>query len=173
MFILPGSLVKQIITGEVDYDNLPYNLKNERLKGYRFEDQARKNLLLADYCQPVCRALSTSCKKGECPLFANKSGNIPDGWVCREYQLDFPTAPFDLRYHVALIGVGDVDIQETKKHLEELVLDGARYICLGCKKVYATKPEKIYDDGHGGRMMEMCSCDSDLFGAIGSFIKNI
>lgn len=37
------------------------------------------------------------------------------------------------------------------------------WICMRCDKKYVTKPGYEYEDGHGGRWIEMCSCGSDLF----------
>ncbi len=52
--------------------------------------------------------------------------------------------------------------------LREVYSQGYRRVCVGCNKVY--KPDsvrkEIYEDGHGGRLMEMCSCGCDLIGYI-------
>lgn len=35
--------------------------------------------------------------------------------------------------------------------------------CLGCNTAYKKKPTQDYNDGHGGRDIEMCRCGCDLF----------
>lgn len=173
MFVLPQKMVKEVIAGLVDYDSLPCDRENEKAKGFMFEDQARVNLRLRQNHIPVCRALEKECKKETCPLFARKSGKIPDGWVCREFQIDFPEAPFDARCHVSMVGVDRIDWEATIENLEGLRREGANYICLGCRRVYVEKPLEWYEDGHGGRNIKMCSCGSDLFETIYEFIKNL
>ena len=37
--------------------------------------------------------------------------------------------------------------------------------CMGCGRVYKNSPTVEYEDGHGGRFLEMCSCGCDLFAA--------
>jgi hypothetical protein len=46
---------------------------------------------------------------------------------------------------------------------EEAMADGYIWFCLGCNKAYKKKPTEQYEDGHGGRQLEMCSCGCDLF----------
>ncbi len=163
MFVLSRKMVKEVIKGQKNYNDLPYDKENEVVKGYRFRDQARVNLALANKYVPMCRALDEPCQKETCLLFVNKGGDIQNGWVCREYQLDFPQAVFDSRFHVGFIGVDKVDPEVTKEHLGELENAGGKYICLGCSRVYTVKPREEYEDGHGGRYIEMCMCGSDLF----------
>lgn len=40
---------------------------------------------------------------------------------------------------------------------------GYQIYCLGCSAVYKSTPTEQYEDGHGGRQLEMCRCGSDLF----------
>ncbi len=35
--------------------------------------------------------------------------------------------------------------------------------CLGCYTAFENKPVQDYEDGHGGREINMCRCGSDLF----------
>jgi hypothetical protein len=56
-----------------------------------------------------------------------------------------------------------VDDLERKKKLEEFLKQGYRVKCLICGKIYKDTPRKWYEDGHGGRNIEICSCGSDLF----------
>lgn len=35
--------------------------------------------------------------------------------------------------------------------------------CLRCGRIYKEPPIVTYADGHGGRLLEMCGCGSDLF----------
>ena len=153
--------------------DIPFDEDNEIAKGYHFEDQARVNLELERNYSDVCSASEQECKRNSCILFARKSGKILNGWVCREYAVDFPKAPFDSRYHVSRVGTDKPDIAKSIKNMEELMQKGAKYICTGCYKVYASKPKTVYEDGHGGRMMEICRCRSDLFTGIDEFIKTI
>jgi hypothetical protein len=46
---------------------------------------------------------------------------------------------------------------------EEAIAEGYIWFCLGCNKAYKQKPTEQYEDGHGGRRLEMCSCGCDLF----------
>lgn len=45
----------------------------------------------------------------------------------------------------------------------EAISLGYHYYCMGCSKVYREIPTEHYEDGHGGRRMEMCNCGCDLF----------
>lgn len=173
MFVLSKEMVKEVLEGKLNYNDIPCDQENEISKGYHFKDQARVNLALSKTCVAMCLALEKKCKMEACRLFARKSGNIPNGWVCREFQIDFPEATFDARFHVPFIGVDKLDREETKKRFEELKTNGANYVCLGCKRVYANKPTQWQEDGHGGGDLEMCSCGSDLFDSIGSFIEKL
>ncbi len=56
----------------------------------------------------------------------------------------------------------------TRLSLRELYNDGYRRVCLNCNSVFKqdnvrTEP---YEDGHGGRIIEMCNCSCDLIGYI-------
>ena len=44
--------------------------------------------------------------------------------------------------------------------------EASKVQCLGCRRIYNKPPLVEHEDGHGGRMMEMCRCRSDLFAAI-------
>ena len=46
---------------------------------------------------------------------------------------------------------------------QEAIDKGYRIYCLGCGTVYKQAPTLEYEDGHGGRMINMCPCGSDLF----------
>ncbi len=46
---------------------------------------------------------------------------------------------------------------------DEAITKGYRYFCLKCGTVYKTIPTESYEDGHGGRMLDMCRCGCDLF----------
>jgi hypothetical protein len=170
MFVLSNETVRKMLDGELDYDEVPFDRENERTKGRKFEDQARVNLALSPRHVPICIATGNPCEKDDCELFDHKSGRLPDGWVCKEYKIDYPDVAFDSRYHVSHIGEDKLDIPATLVNLQALVEAGAKYICLGCHKVYQRKPEQEYEDGHGGRDLEMCGCGSDLFEDIDSFI---
>jgi len=173
MFVLSEEVVKKILERKLDYNEIPYNKVNEVSKGLRFEDQAKVNLKLSKTHVAMCLASGEKCMMEGCRLFVRKSGKILGGWVCREFKVDFPEAVFNERFHIALIGDDRVDRDATKKRLKELKNKGANYICLNCKQIYAEKPVQLYEDGHGGKDIEMCSCGSDLFDDIGPFIKRL
>jgi len=40
------------------------------------------------------------------------------------------------------------------------------YRCLGCGRVFESVPTERYEDGHGGRQLDMCRCGCDLFEAV-------
>jgi len=65
------------------------------------------------------------------------------------------------------------NLENNLKKLEGWKKDGYNYVCLGCHTVYKQKPERFYEDGHGGRYIEMCRCDSDLFDTIDGTIVAI
>jgi len=180
MFVLPDNIVRKIINKEEPYDSIFGQSEitdtirnNESSKGYRFEDQARVNLSLEKNYKPICSVLEDSCLRTKCPLFKKgDTGKLKEGWVCREYKIDFPDAPFNLRYHVSRIGINSIDVDETLKHIEKLGKNGGKNICLGCHKVYENIPKQNYEDGHGGRMIDMCGCGSDLFEKLESFLES-
>lgn len=120
MFIVSSKIVKGIIEGRIDYNGLPYDKENEIVKGYKFEEQAKVNLSLCVKYNPVCLTTGKPCGKDDCVLFTHKSGKVLKGWACKEYQIDFPRAPFDQRYHVTFIGNDKIDAKETNKHLLDL-----------------------------------------------------
>jgi hypothetical protein len=59
------------------------------------------------------------------------------------------------------------------KKLEDLKKEGYKYVCMGCNTVYKEKPERWYEDGHGGRYIDMCRCDCDLFGTVDGIMNII
>ena len=46
---------------------------------------------------------------------------------------------------------------------EEAIAAGNVWYCLKCNTVSKTKRTEQYEDGHGGRRLEMCKCGCDLF----------
>ena len=47
---------------------------------------------------------------------------------------------------------------------QEMLDQGKKYYCLGCRTTYVELPvERIDKDGHGGHNMNMCRCGCDLF----------
>jgi hypothetical protein len=46
---------------------------------------------------------------------------------------------------------------------EKMIAEGCKYYCLNCHICYVHIPVEIYEDGHGGRLLNMCKCGSDLF----------
>lgn len=53
--------------------------------------------------------------------------------------------------------------QERQKKIEELIAGGYGYRCLKCNRIYKTSRREHYEDGHGGRYIDMCCCGCDLF----------
>ncbi len=53
--------------------------------------------------------------------------------------------------------------EKRKEKIRILIEEGYRWKCLGCGGVYKDRPEQMYEDGHGGRYIDMCQCGSDLF----------
>ncbi len=49
---------------------------------------------------------------------------------------------------------------------DEVIAKGYWYYCFSCSRVYKTKPTQQYEDGHGGRGLELCRCGCDLFGTL-------
>jgi len=166
MFRLPNSIVSKVIAGELNYGNIPCNPTNETAKGYRFKDQAQINQGLSRLHVPSCLALKSYCKEEQCPIYEPRDS----GWICREYCADFPTAPFSSKIHVGLVGIDTADISESISNLKALHSRGAEYVCMGCKRVYSDIPSRFYEDGHGGRDIDMCTCGSDLFDSIDGFV---
>lgn len=46
---------------------------------------------------------------------------------------------------------------------EEALKEGYTVYCIGCNTPYRHTPTEQYEDGHGGRRLEMCRCGCDLF----------
>ncbi len=49
------------------------------------------------------------------------------------------------------------------EHLKNLKARGYDFVCSDCYLAYKEKPTKTYEDGHGGRLLEICGCGSDIF----------
>jgi len=87
--------VKKVISGEIDYENLPMDKENEAYKGFAFKDQAiivKNN----QNKQPLCEALEMQpCKQEGCPIYiaagAKDSGGdvITKVPLCREFKMAF------------------------------------------------------------------------------------
>ena len=121
MFTLPKGVVLKIISGGIDCDSVPWNGDNEVSKGYKFEDQARVNLRLEKNYVAKCSVLEGDCKKEGCVLFVSgQMGKIDDGWVCREFKVDFPDAPFDARGLRWRVGTDKIDLAKSLKEIERL-----------------------------------------------------
>lgn len=47
---------------------------------------------------------------------------------------------------------------------EEAIAKGLTYYCLECSCTYKEIPQRVYEDGHGGRLIGLCRrCGCDLF----------
>jgi len=49
------------------------------------------------------------------------------------------------------------------KTREKMLAEGYRYYCIACHRVFKQPPTEQYEDGHGGRPLEMCKCGCDMF----------
>lgn len=158
MFVAPKDEILRVLKGKADYEAIPYKRDNELLKGNKAKDQALVNLKLeAAGHVPMCLVTGEKCKKNCCPLYSTElRGNLKEGWICREFQVDFPSAEFDSRYHVLLVGTNKIDKAASRENLKRLKEAGANFVCIKCRRVFAKEPE-------------FCSCDSDLFQSISSF----
>lgn len=54
-------------------------------------------------------------------------------------------------------------LENNLKKLENWKKEGYRWVCIGCNTVYREKPQWLYEDGHGGRYIDICKCGCDLF----------
>lgn len=54
-------------------------------------------------------------------------------------------------------------LKSEQMNANEALVKGFRVYCLDCFTVYRTIPTRQYEDGHGGRQLEMCRCGCDLF----------
>ena len=174
MFTLPREVVAGIISGEVDYNLISGDSGNEGMKGFLFEDQARVNAMLERNHIPQCAVSEKDCLKNDCTLYKDgQIGKLDFGWVCREYKVNFPDASFDSRRVRWRVGTDKIDFVASLENVQALEKQGARHHCLGCNRLYNQKPKEWYEDGHGGRFLEMCGCGSDLFDDIGGLLERL
>jgi hypothetical protein len=171
MFVTPKDIIRKVIMGELDYEKLPYDKENELAKGWHLEDQARVNLALEKSHDAICASLEEICRRETCMHYKKGTGKSDDGWACSEYKVDFPSADFDRRYHVTMIGNDKVDCDLTITNLKELKEEGANLVCLGCHFPYREKPKEI--DFGAGDYIEFCRCGSDLFMPIDDFMQRL
>ena len=50
-----------------------------------------------------------------------------------------------------------------QQRIKELMAEGYQWRCLKCNTVFKEKRVELFEDGHGGRSLEMCRCGCDLF----------
>jgi len=65
------------------------------------------------------------------------------------------------------------NLENNLKKLEGWKKEGYMHVCLGCHTVYKEKRQELYEDGHGGRYIDMCRCGCDLFDTIEGTIEAI
>jgi hypothetical protein len=53
--------------------------------------------------------------------------------------------------------------EKMQQKVKELIEQGYRYRCLGCNRIYKQPRQETYENGHGGRTIDMCVCGCDLF----------
>lgn len=59
-----------------------------------------------------------------------------------------------------------VENPKRKEKVQKLIDEGYEYYCLKCHGVYKRPRREFYEDGHGGRRIDMCTCGCDLFGRL-------
>jgi len=168
LFCLSDETVKEIIDKKTNYENVPKDKENEKIKEANLEKQARVNFLLEKAYSHVCKAIQEACRKENCLLYGIIKIDEKQGWACREYKVDFPDADFDSRYHVPLVGEDRVNVLATIKHLETLKEKGARFYCVSCGQVYGKTREELKKEGK--RDSDVCNCEDFLFKPIENFI---
>lgn len=83
-------IVKEVIEGKIDYNNLPYDEENEVRKGYYFKELAefiKRNEGMGKGA--MCHATKKECLRENCRLYAFPKDGAAKGWVCREYKIYF------------------------------------------------------------------------------------
>ena len=165
-FCLPKEIVQEIISGKINHEDFQNNWPNKRDKENGFENQAKVNLFLEKNYNPVCSVLQENCRKEKCALF--KKFDDTGGWICEEYKVDFPSADFDLRYHVGLIGTDKPDVELSLKNLRELKKYGGKYYCISCGNIYAKTREELQKNNE--KILDPCSCEDFLFKTIDEFM---
>jgi hypothetical protein len=87
--------VRGVISGSLDYDNLPFELENEAYKGIACKDQCV--IVMANQGkEPLCEALDMqNCRKEGCSLYITPGEKDSEGNVitkvplCREFKMAF------------------------------------------------------------------------------------
>jgi hypothetical protein len=171
VFVFPDRTVSEIIVKEVGYNELARNDHNEIEKEIVFESQVKINRTFHKEHTPICSALGTACRREACDLFFHGRYNGNLGWGCREFKIDFPTVPFDLRCHIVITGINKPNRFMTIERVIELKDIGARFICSRCWSVYKNKPWKY--DSNLNNKVDLCSCGASLFEDILEFIKRM
>lgn len=173
MFLRSQDVIKGVLNGLISSQELPQNKQNEMFKSWLFKDQAQMNIDLSAHV-PICRALGYECMKEECVFFKNNIAGSEEKWVCGEFQIDYPSASFDSRVHITFIGEDTIDMDKTREHLLYLMLQGARFICTGCKCVYQNIPQSItgYDQFAKPLYNNLCDCGSEIFEPLDHFIDS-
>ena len=171
MYVRSQESVKSILEGQMEFNELS-NTLNEMIKTWLYKDQAHMNRLLSSH-SPICRALKCECRKDDCVFFQKNIADFEDGWICKEFQVNYPSASFDSRVHVTFIGEDTIDLQKTKDHLKYLMLEGARFICTDCKCVYQNIPQSINGNYQSEKstFINLCDCGSEVFEPLDHFIN--
>ena len=86
---------KKIISGEIDYQRMPFDDENELYKGWALNDQATIVKANQDN-KPLCEALDMQdCKKEACPIYIAAGSKDSEGNIvtkvplCREFKIAF------------------------------------------------------------------------------------
>lgn len=84
----PNTVVRQIIDGEVEYNDLPYDHLNEVQKGMFWTEQVEFVAKHADQ-KIICESLGRACLLHECELYVAAMAKNHERPVCREYKFMF------------------------------------------------------------------------------------
>jgi len=168
MFKLPRNVAKDVLTGKIDPRDLPYFVPNQQVKYILSDEQARVNSALEKEHWPYCTALEKDCTKKGCLFYSAKNTGPEESWACMEYLVDFPSAPFDERFHVVFVGTDSEDVPRTIDNIKYLTSQGAKYFCLSCKKTYENPP---VDPFVSSQENNLCICGSNTLYSIDSVIS--
>jgi len=64
-------------------------------------------------------------------------------------------------------------IKRSVKKLTQLKSQDYNWVCANCHKVYKQKRQEPYEDGHGGRYLDMCRCGCDIYLTIDKMIEEL
>lgn len=113
--------INKVLNGEIDYNDLHYDDKNEVVKGYFFFAQALYIRYFGENATPKCSASNSNCIKEKCPLYVE----IDLGWICREYKVIFDNICIDAMDTMRII-LNKQILEESKRRgvsIDSLVIE--------------------------------------------------